>query len=37
MGVNRLNSVQKATNFKKKYQKWEQMKCSVTVKTAKDQ
>ena len=26
MGVNRLNPVQKATYFKKKYQKWEKMK-----------
>ena len=37
MGVNRLNSVQKATNLKEKNQKWESMKCSVTVKTAADQ
>ena len=35
-GVNRLNSVQEATSLKKN-QKWEQMKCTVTVKTATDQ
>ena len=36
-GVNRLNLVQKATNLKKQSQKWEEMKCRVTVKTATDQ
>ena len=32
-GANRLNSVQEATSLKKKNQKWEHMKCTVTVKT----
>ena len=37
MVVNRLNPVQKATNFKKN-QKWEKYEeCTVTVKTATDQ
>ena len=36
MEVNRLNSVEKATNLKK-HQKWEQMKWSVIIKTATDQ
>ena len=34
-GLNRLNTVQKATDLKKN-QKWEEMKCTVTVKTATD-
>ena len=36
MGVNRLNSVQKVTYFKKS-QRWENEECTVTVKTATDQ
>ena len=37
MVVNRLSSVQKETNLKKKIKSGNKMKCSVTVKTATDQ
>ena len=34
-GVNRLNTLQKATDLKKKNSKVGKMKCTVTVKTVK--
>ena len=37
MGVNRLNPVQKATNFLKKIKSMKNEECTVTVKTATDQ
>ena len=37
MGVNRLNSVQKATYFFKKSKLGENEECTVTVKTGTDQ
>ena len=37
MGVNRLNAVQKATNFSKKSKVGKNEECTVTVKTATGQ
>ena len=37
MGVNRLNTVQKATSFFKKSKVGKDEECTVTVKTATDQ